>query len=113
MMTESITPSRSALIDGPFAQWRRWTDGDALHIDVRGLAPPGPMVAIIELLESIENYAPVIVHHERDPTMLYPELSELGWTAARIDGEPGEVRLKLERARKVGSDSNFGRGRAP
>src|SRR4029450_3108409 len=32
---------------------------------------------------------------ERDPTMLYPELAELGWTAGRIDGEPGEVRLKL------------------
>ena len=91
-------PSHSPLTDGPFAQWRRWTDGDGLHIDVRGLAPPGPMVAIIELIESIEDSTPVIVHHERDPTMLYPELSELGWTAARIDGEPGEVRLRLERS---------------
>ena len=98
MMTESMMPSRSPLTDGPFAQWRRWTDGDGLHIDVRGLAPPGPMVAIIELIESIEDSTPVIVHHERDPTMLYPELSELGWTAARIDGEPGEVRLRLERS---------------
>jgi hypothetical protein len=33
---------------------------------------------------------------------LYPELAELGWTAERIDGEPGEVRLRLSHR---GSDS--------
>jgi hypothetical protein len=38
------------------------------------------------------------VHHDRDPKLLYPELAELGWTAERIEGNPGEVRLKLERA---------------
>ncbi len=98
MVESSASSSRDPLNDGPFARWRRWTDADGMHIDVRGLAPPGPLAAIIELVESIENHTPVIVHHERDPTMLYPELAELGWTAARIDGEPGEVRLKLERA---------------
>ncbi len=98
MTAEGITPPCNPLTDSPFGQWRRWTDAAGLHIDVRGLAPPGPMVAIIELLESIENHTPVIVHLERDPTMLYPELAELGWTAARTEGEPGEVRLKLERA---------------
>ena len=71
-----------------------------MHIDVRGLAPPGPLVAIVELIESLDDMAaPVIVHHERDPMMLYAELAERGWTVERIDGVPGEVRLKLERAR--------------
>jgi hypothetical protein len=99
MMAEgSMAPPHDALTSGPFAAWRRWTDSDGMHLDVRGLAPPGPMVVIIELLESIEGESTVIVHHERDPAMLYPELAELGWTAMRIDGEPGEVRLKLERA---------------
>jgi hypothetical protein len=37
------------------------------------------------------------VHHERDPTFLYPELAEIGWSATTIDGEPGEVRLRLAR----------------
>ena len=61
--------------------------------------PFTPLVAILELVESIDDTTPVIVHHERDPQMLYPELAEIGWRALRIDGEPGEVRLKLERVR--------------
>ena len=78
---------------------RRWTDADGIHIDVRGLAPPGPLVAIVELIESLRDATPVIVHHERDPVMLYGELAERGWTAERIAAAEGEVRLKLERAR--------------
>jgi len=79
---------------------RRWTAADGIHLDVRGLAPPGPLVAIVELIASIEDSTtPVIVHHERDPVLLYGELAERGWTVERIDAVPGEVRLKLERAR--------------
>ena len=37
----------------------------------------------------------VIVHHDRDPQPLYAELAEIGWTAERIDGDAGEVRLRL------------------
>ncbi|HEX5865556.1 MAG TPA: DUF2249 domain-containing protein [Casimicrobiaceae bacterium] len=83
--------------DGPLAEARRWVEADGVHIDVRGLLPPGPLVAILELVESIRDATPVTVHHERDPQLLYPELAEIGWRAVRIDGEAGEVRLKLER----------------
>ena len=83
---------------GSSTQGRRWVADDGIHIDVRGLSPPGPLVAILELVLSIMDATPVIVHHERDPQMLYPELAEIGWTAERIDSEPGEIRLKLERA---------------
>jgi hypothetical protein len=76
-----------------------WREDDALHIDVRGLPPPRPLVAILALVESISDGTPVVVHHERDPRMLYPELAELGWTARRIDAPPGEVRLRIERVR--------------
>jgi hypothetical protein len=78
---------------------RRWTDADGIHIDVRGLTPPEPFVAIVELIESIDDATPVIVHHDRDPVMLYGELAERGWIAEGIDTVPGEIRLKLERAR--------------
>jgi hypothetical protein len=79
---------------------RRWSAADGIHIDVRGLAPPEPLAAIVRLIESIGDGAPpVIVHHERDPVMLYGELAERGWSVERIDAPPGEVRLKLERAR--------------
>jgi hypothetical protein len=83
--------------DGPLAQARRWVEADGVHIDVRGLQPPGPLVAILELVESIRDATPVIVYHERDPQLLYPELAEIGWRAVRLDAEAGEVRLRLER----------------
>ncbi|MCL4184186.1 MAG: DUF2249 domain-containing protein [Burkholderiaceae bacterium] len=78
---------------------RRWSAVDGIHIDVRGLPAPEPLVAILELVGSIDDGTPVIVHHDRDPQLLYPELAELGWSAEQIDGEPGEVRLRLEPAR--------------
>jgi Uncharacterized conserved protein (DUF2249) len=78
---------------------RRWRDAQGEHIDVRGLPPPQPLVAILRLLQepTLAGDA-VIVHHDRDPVLLYPELAELGWCAEPIDGAPGEVRLRLSRA---------------
>jgi hypothetical protein len=76
---------------------KRWSDADGVHLDVRGLPPPEPLVAILRYLVSLRDATAVIVHHERDPQLLYPELAEIGWTATRIEAEPGEVRLKLER----------------
>lgn len=79
-------------------QARRWVDADGIHIDVRGLPPPQPMVSILALVESIRDATPVVVHHERDPLFLYPELAEIGWTSERLDAPAGEVRLLLTRA---------------
>ena len=79
------------------APGKRWTETDGLHIDVRGLDPPGPLVAVLGLIDSITGASAVIVHHDRDPKLLYPELAERGWAAESIAAPPGEVRLKLER----------------
>jgi hypothetical protein len=70
---------------------------DAVHIDVRGLSPPQPLVEIMRLLRSTEGNTTVIAHLDRDPVMLYPELAQAGWQAQRIAGDPGEVRLALSR----------------
>lgn len=79
---------------------RIWRDAGGAHIDVRGLPAPQPLVAILRLVhEQGDSGSAVIVHHDRDPQLLYAELAEIGWAAERIDGEPGEVRLKLQRAR--------------
>lgn len=77
---------------------RQWHSEDGWHIDVRGAPPPQPLVAILKLVRSLPDDTPVIVHHDRDPALLYPELAELGWQAERIDAEEGEVRLLLTRA---------------
>ena len=92
----AVDTTASAVLDDP---QRRWSEADGIHVDVRGLPPPQPMVTILALVESVHDATPIVVHHERDPQFLYPELAELGWTAARIAAPAGEVRLKLERMR--------------
>ncbi len=78
---------------------KAWREGEVWHIDVRGLPAPEPFVAIVGLIAGEARAAPaVIVHHERDPVFLYPELAERGWAAERIEGDPGEFRLRLFRA---------------
>ncbi len=78
---------------------KRWTEADGIHVDVRGLPAPQPMVEILTLVRSIDDDRVVIVHHDRDPQLLYPELAEIGWSAEIVDAEPGEVRLRLARNR--------------
>jgi hypothetical protein len=77
-------------------QPRQWLESGEAHIDVRGLAPPQPLVAILRLLRSVTD-AMVVAHLDRDPVMLYPQLAEIGWFAERIHGDAGEVRLRLRR----------------
>ncbi len=72
-----------------------WQVGEAVHIDVRGLRPPQPMLAILRLLHTLDGPREVIVHHERMPDFLIPELAEMGWMLERIAGEEDEVRLRL------------------
>jgi Uncharacterized conserved protein (DUF2249) len=75
---------------------RQWTAADgAIHLELRGLQPPLPLVTILRLLHGVGRDAVVVAHLERDPVMLYPELDALGWRAEPLDGEPGEVRLRL------------------
>ena len=74
----------------------QWRDGETVHVDVRGMAPPQPLVAILRLVRSMPA-AQVVAHLDRDPVMLYPELAELGWEALPMPGDAGEVRLLLRR----------------
>lgn len=81
---------------------RIWQSADGMHIDVRGLDPPEPMVAILTLLES-SDISSLIAHLDRDPIFLYPELDERGWDYELLPSDCGnencghEVRLKLVR----------------
>lgn len=74
-----------------------WREGAEWHIDVRGMMPPGPMVAILRLVHSAAAGETVVAHLDRDPKPLYPELAERGWMAECVPADPGEVRLRLSR----------------
>lgn len=79
----------------PPAGPRIWRDGEVVHIDVRGLEAPRPLVAILTLIDGGGHAGHVVVHHEREPLYLYPELEERGWQYARLASPAGEVRLEL------------------
>lgn len=74
---------------------RVWSEDDGVHIDVRGMTAPGPLTAILSLIDGGEHAGTITVHHEREPVYLFPELAERGWTASQVPGEPGEVRFVL------------------
>jgi hypothetical protein len=75
---------------------REWMEDGAAHIDVRGLPPPQPLVAILRRVQALGSQGQLIVHHDRDPLLLYPELAEIGWEAERMAAPAGEVRLRLK-----------------
>ena len=68
---------------------RIWQTPEADHIDVRGLEPPQPMVAILRLLDSNAAGSTVIAHLDREPIFLYPELDERGWSHEVVPGSSG------------------------
>lgn len=74
-----------------------WHEEDGLHIDVRRLKPPSPMLAVLRLIDSVPDLTGLVVHHERIPQFLVPELAERGWRIARTDEQFANVRLWLER----------------
>jgi hypothetical protein len=102
-MIKPPDPTLCSPVDGALPATRRsaplqWSDGEATHIDVRGLPPPQPLVAILRLVHSLADArSPLVVHHDRDPVMLYPELAQIGWSAERINSPHGEIRLLLRR----------------
>lgn len=62
---------------------------DIIEVDARGLEPPGPLVKILEAVESLPPGAQIRAYTERRPLHLYPRLEErgfLGETSENADG---------------------------
>jgi hypothetical protein len=51
-----------------------------MHLDLRGLDPPEPMVTILRLIDGGQAEPVLIAHFDREPIFLYPELDDRGWT---------------------------------
>lgn len=69
--------------------------GDTAVLDVRGLEPPGPMVRILERLDTLRPGQRLIVFHERRPMLLYPQLDDRGFLHDTEELEPGLVRIVI------------------
>ncbi len=50
-----------------------------IEIDVRELAPPEPMTAILSALSTLPQNEGLLVHHSRQPFPLYDQLNATGW----------------------------------
>ena len=99
-MLERRIVTRAGTVQGA----RMWGTADALHVDLRGLDPPAPMVQILRIIDEGEIGAVLVAHLDREPVFLYPELDDRGWRheiVALSYGEPGrvdEVKLRMTRA---------------
>lgn len=71
------------------------SDHRTVEIDVRGLEPPEPMVRIIETLPQIENNSVLLVHHHREPLMLYDKLEHLGFEASTEKISEGYYKVRI------------------
>jgi hypothetical protein len=84
---------------------RVWRTAEAIHIDVRGLEPPEPMVQILRLIDGNPGATVIIAHLDREPIYLYPELEDRGWAHDIVPHACGgsgshcddDVELRLER----------------
>jgi uncharacterized protein (DUF2249 family) len=54
---------------------------NVIELDVRELAPPEPIIKILENILKVDEKSVMVVHHHREPMMLYPELEKRGYTA--------------------------------
>lgn len=54
---------------------------NVIEIDVRDLVPPEPMMKILENISKVDEKTVMVVHHHREPMMLYPKLEERGYEA--------------------------------
>lgn len=54
---------------------------NVIELDVRELPPPEPMMKIFEKLSEVNEKTILLVHHHREPLMLYPKLDERGFEA--------------------------------
>ena len=79
---------------------RVWRTPDAVHVDLRGLDPPEPMVIVLRMIDLGEVDSVLIAHFDREPIFLYPELDDRGWSHEMMPSECGacdDVRLCIAR----------------
>jgi len=78
------------------AATRIWSAADGLHLDVRGLECPQPLVEILRTIDGGELTA-LIVRLDQEPLLLYAELDGRGWSHELLPADTGGVQLRLSR----------------
>ena len=74
-----------------------WPAPDA-RLDNRGLAPPEPLVRILDALEHLPGGGVLEAINDRDPVFLYPQLEERGALVRTHKRDDGSVHILIRRA---------------
>lgn len=82
------------LSDGWEDIWQRF-DGNLIHVDVRQLEMPRPMLTILEELDKLPVDKALYVYHKRIPVFLLPELGDRKFDYRIKEIGDGEVRLLI------------------
>lgn len=90
---------RPTLHDAKEPEPRCWSEGADRHVDARGLDGVKAVEAVRAEIENSVTSDKFIAHLDSNIEQLYPVLSRLGWEAAYVPGEAGEVRLEISRPR--------------
>jgi hypothetical protein len=79
---------------------RVWRGEEGLHVDVRGLPCPEPLVTVLQLIDGGVAEDFLVAHLSQEPLLLYPELAERGWRHRLVmTDETGHVALEMVRTR--------------
>jgi uncharacterized protein (DUF2249 family) len=66
-----------------------------VELDVRGLEPPRPLVAILERLAELGPGAQLLVRHHREPVLLYDKLKLRGYAAVTTRRGEGDYLVHI------------------
>lgn len=73
---------------------------NVIELDVRELVPPEPMMKILEALSQVDENTVLLVHHHREPMMLYPKLEERGYQAVTNKIDENYYKVIITKKRK-------------
>ncbi len=74
---------------------------NVIELDVRELAPPEPMMKILENISKVDEKTVMVVNHHREPMMLYPKLEERGYTAITNKIDENYFKVVITKKRNV------------
>jgi uncharacterized protein (DUF2249 family) len=105
----SLTASRDTLLGAPLVTpllTAPESPGPTVRIDVSDLAPPEPMVRILEVLAQLPAGQTLLVEHVRRPVYLYPQLDALGYRHVTRELGPGRVEIRIHKPLTAGDEAS-------
>lgn len=78
---------------------------EPVQMDVSGLEPPQPMIAILEKLVELGDGAQLLVRHHREPVLLYEKLAARGYAARTSKRGEGDYLVHIAPAWVFGPEA--------